>query len=94
MKELPQMLPPDEMPERYYDTYCAVGQMRLSSRPHARQWYALGVPAETAGRWAAHGYPPADAWRLMELDFTPEMAVQLPGVIAAAAALQLPGGAQ
>ena len=72
MNQLPQILHPDDMPERFYDTYCAVGRMQLSTRPHARQWFALGIPAETAGRWAAHGYTAAQAWPLMEQELTPE----------------------
>jgi len=76
---LPQVRPPGEMPERYYDAYCAAARMRLSTRQHARTWYALGVGAEVAGAWARHGFTPAAGWPLMLREVTPEVAAQREG---------------
>lgn len=75
--ELPQLRPPEEMPESYYNAYCAAGNMRLSTRAAARTWFALGVGAEVAGAWARHGFPPDQGWQLMNRDITPELAAPL-----------------
>ena len=74
---LPQVRPAEEMTDRYYDLYCAAGQMRLSQREHARRWYALGVPAEIAGSWARFGCAPEVGWKWMCEDWTPEMVGRL-----------------
>lgn len=71
---LPQICPPQTMPEMYYDAYCASAQMRLSTRDHARTWWSLGIPAEVAGAWARHGFTPAQGWDFMNQDFTPQTA--------------------
>ena len=65
------------MPDRYYDLYCVVGQMRLSQVAHARRWFALGVPAETAGAWARYGFTPEVGWRWMCEDATPEVVARV-----------------
>lgn len=74
---LPAVQPPEAMPDRYYDLYCAAGQMRLSQREHARRWYALGIPAEIAGAWARFGCTPDIGWKWMCEDWTPEMVGRL-----------------
>jgi hypothetical protein len=74
--QLPQLRPPQTMPDSFYDTYCAAARMRLSSREHARIWWALGVPVETAGAWARAGFTPAEGWRQMNDDRTPQDALR------------------
>ncbi len=74
---LPQVRPPGDMPDRYYDLYCAAGRMRLSQVALARRWYALGVPPETAGAWSRYGFTPEVGWKWMCEDATPEIISRL-----------------
>lgn len=76
---LPQLVPPGTMPDRFYDAYCAAAHMRLSSRDHARTWWSLGIPAETAGAWARHGFTPEQAWGWMSCDVGPDAAARAAG---------------
>jgi hypothetical protein len=71
---LPAVQPPEGMTEQYYDAYCAAAQMLLSTREHARTWWALAVGAEVAGAWARHGFTPAQAWPWIGQGVTPEAA--------------------
>ncbi len=71
-----QIRPPGTMPERYYDAYCAAAHMRLSTRVEARTWWSLGIPAQTAGAWARHGFTAAQGWAALNDDLTPETAAQ------------------
>jgi hypothetical protein len=78
---LPQVRPAGEMPDSYYDAYCASSRMQLSGRGVAAQWYALGVPAEIAGSWGRYGFRPEVGWRWMNEDMTPEAVVALAGEV-------------
>lgn len=74
---LPAVQPPEEMPERYYDLYCAAALMHRSTRADARAWFAAGIPAPIAGAWARHGFSPEVGYRWMCADWTPEQVARL-----------------